>query len=538
MRKQIFSLLMMATLIIIFVASCGSRGADRREDVTASVIEAEPTPSPALVPEPTPSPEPTPELEEEPEILPITLQDALTRANERRENIIRREYTEVLSIIEGHTPSIENLYNFIQPRQRVTTVDIEDAIADIEDFFEFMRDMYAGYLVFGGDEVFLPIKDAVIEEITALGASVTTGAMVRILHERLSPVIVDGHFFLSNFNFGRDINFYVSDARFDRTAAGFRNRENGLYVATVDGVPVGELMQLFLNEYGVFYYAVTIPQELSTWFITSTITYTNGISEELRLDIMPPITHRAFQPTSLEFIHGIPVVTKRAMTSESLMNVWSTDVTHIEQTNLFLSFAEELRDEPVVIVDLRGNLGGSGILVQRWLYALTGELVRSTSSGFSFEMAVVDVYVPTPEGTTWYHSEETSEWIFQNASFKSYGSYTISYSMPDTLIQREQLLIVLVDRRSASASEIFVHGATNITNTLIIGTNTFGAANFGGTGFQKFMPHTGIPFGFGFTAVLFPEGHLPESVGLTPDIWVKGDALAAALAMLEAWEVF
>ena len=32
---------------------------------------------------------------------------------------------------------------------------------------------------------------------------------------------------------------------------------------------------------------------------------------------------------------------------------------------------------------------------------------------------------------------------------------------------------------------------------------------------------------------LSPEGYCPETAGLTPDLWVQGDALEAVLALLD-----
>ena len=526
MGKRVFSLLTAMILIIIFAASCGSRDADRREDFASAVVDAEPAPT--LVPEITPSPVPTPEPEEpEPvaEIIPITLQDALTRANERREGVIKPDYNELLLMIEEYTLNLENILRFIEPRQRVDTVLLNTAIADVEDFFELLRDTYGGYVVLGGDAVFLPIRDAIIEEITTFGAGLGTTTLARILREHLLEVIADAHFILDGHRFERDVFFYVSTVAFDRTVSGFRNRETGLYAVMVDETPMEYAVQLSLDEYGAFYYSLVIVRDYGLLYITSTILYTCGTIEEIRLNRLQAATRIGFQPTSLEFINGVPIVTKRSMTFESNAQ--------IHMTNTFLSFAEEVQDEPVVIVDLRSNGGGNGVLPYMWLYALTGEYIPSNNLSLGVNLFAGDLFHSTPANNIFYQSEENIQRFIPRKGLSDYF-ILMGGDPPDRIIEREQLLIVLTDRHTASAAEAFVDLAMNISNTLIIGTNTGGVLNFSGSGFNTSMLRSGIPFSFGPSAFIWPEGYLPESVGITPDIWVTGDALAAALAMLRA----
>ena len=45
---------------------------------------------------------------------------------------------------------------------------LEDALEDVDTFFRLLQTTYGAYYYFGGDEVFLPIRDAVKEELTAL----------------------------------------------------------------------------------------------------------------------------------------------------------------------------------------------------------------------------------------------------------------------------------------------------------------------------------------------------------------------------------
>lgn len=100
-------------------------------------------------------------------------------------------------------------------------------------------------------------------------------------------------------------------------------------------------------------------------------------------------------------------------------------------------------------------------------------------------------------------------------------------------MEREQILIVLVDRITGSAGELFTDLAFNVQNTLVVGQNTFGTLTTSLSFPSLQMPNSGITLALGNCCLYFhPEGHFAEGVGFAPDVWVTGDALAAALAML------
>jgi len=44
--------------------------------------------------------------------------------------------------------------------------------------------------------------------------------------------------------------------------------------------------------------------------------------------------------------------------------------------------------------------------------------------------------------------------------------------------------------------------------------------------------NSGVSFGFGQALFLWPDGYFTEGTGLQPDVWVEGNALVAALALL------
>jgi hypothetical protein len=205
----------------------------------------------------------------------------------------------------------------------------------------------------------------------------------------------------------------------------------------------------------------------------------------------------------------------------------------------FLSFAPKLHNEPVIIIDIRGNLGGNVHLGTLWLKLLTGEFIPHNFR----HMGIFDrnELIADDSENAMYHARQFAEY------FDIYELYEITFpeafwldenhfifgSFPDRIVPNEQLIIFLTDRNTASAGESFADLAFNMENTLIIGQNTMGSL-LTGTSFPSriTLPNCGMPFNLGRGFFVHPENHLTESIGLAPDIWVQGDALSATLAML------
>ncbi|MCL2397490.1 MAG: S41 family peptidase [Defluviitaleaceae bacterium] len=462
------------------------------------------------------------------EIVPLTLQDVLGIASRRRESIVKPDYNILLAMTAGRTPIPGHPDGFFGDRGRgepLITVTVEDAIADAWELFGLLRDVYGGYVYFGGDEVFYAIFEEIETELLGLGSTVGYAVFVNVLYRNLSRAVVDNHFVIGNRRFGRDIAFfYPSGLYYDRSKNGFRNRETQLYLEHIEGHDINDVMRLHINDNGeLFYRPVLLIEEISDQRVQVYFMYEDG-ERARRMLRRESFEWRERQYPSLEFIDGIPVVTVMTMGFDGHENALN-----IEHAVPFLSFAEELRDEPVVIVDIRGNGGGNGFLPTRWLYALTGEIVPSNYVSLS----------------TWEYNPESHafdpENVFQNPpgiveKFMSAGpfgeGYTVSNNEPRRIIEREQMLILLTDRGTASAAEGFTDHAFNMTNTLVIGTSTGGVLAFDMTYPQLYLSNTGTPFGLGRTMMLWPDGHFAEGVGIQPDIWASGDALTAALALV------
>ena len=471
-----------------------------------------------------------------------SLQYALDMAILRRENIAAPDSAAILYLIQRQEqlPAARNrLSSRFQSNIARDYFPVEDAITDIWLLLDLMRDWYGGYTYFGGDEVFIPLFEAleaellghgcnVIGEILGLGGDIITlDVFSGILSLQLNSAVLDTHFAIDNRPMNVIYEFYhYTGATYDRSAAGFRNRDTGLYLVEIEGHNIDDTMKLHLDLYGNLFYTPVVlvdrnylttadffyeylthpyPQEfIDEQFLKAPIYFIyEGEKQERRqfelynMNILDGWVDDYFVDLSLptlEFIDGIPVVKVMIMGHSFLRDTYDLHVAP------FLSFAELLQNEPVVIIDLRGNRGGFSAAISRWLYYLTGRSVHQN---------------------------------FVELSARGYSQGQINTD-PREIVEIDQKLVFLTDRWTSSAGEVFVDAAFSMTNTLVIGIPTHGVLVASGahpdSGYS--LPNTGLPFGFGSTLYVWPEGHFAEGVGILPDIWVDGDALTAALALL------
>jgi len=276
---------------------------------------------------------------------------------------------------------------------------------------------------------------------------------------------------------------------------------------------INQILRLSMNEQGdIFYSPVVYVQDFifdyTTFSPILNITFEDDSRYELPLELHLTPTILLTLPV-LRFIDGVPVVSIRTM------HGWPDP--NDPGIEIFMSFVEELRDEPVIVVDVRGNGGGNGLLPLTWLYELTGSFVPHTNAMLSTRLIAPRARTG-PFGLSHFDDNHSSRLGRQ----------------ADNLVVNHQLIIMLTDRRVGSAAELFTDSMLNMGNTLIVGQNTRGMLITGEilSFATHSLPNSGIPFTFGVTLSVFPEGLFAEGIGLAPDIWVHGDALQATLSLL------
>ena len=457
----------------------------------------------------------------------------LEMANQRRHNIEWPGTERLHELTAGRMPMPEDfeMNRFWSAGLRLPDmVSREDAIADAVDFFELLALLYGSYIYFGGDDVFLPTLDSIIAELELKDEYLTNNRFAVILRSHLREIVQDNHFVVGGTQIGIRYDFFVMPDMeiFERSENGFYNRKTGEYVRHVNVrdrlIDPDEVFRRSLSETGEIYYSLVI--EIPRGHVSETIAIIyDSYETEVDLRRFIPSQHSLVN-TLLRHIDGIPIITIRTMGFPD-----STQGRGYQSARQFLSVAKELRDEPLIIVDVRANGGGNGLLGPMWLHALTGTRIPDRNLRLrigSYESEMENMKNLT-EGMFYISFEN---FLFYNSPTALDENHIIFGDLSQDIVQSDRIIILLVDRYSASAAEHLANMLLSIENTLIVGQNTFGGMSTDMTFPSLNLPRTGQTVGFGASRFIHPDNHLPEGIGLAPDLWVNGDALTAVLALL------
>jgi len=469
---------------------------------------------------------------------PTSLQDALAVAQTRREGIIKPSRDSILALVQEREAQTVDMNRFSSSVDRADSISSQEAIYDFGILSDIIRQIYGAYTYFGGDTVFLPIFEQIVNTL-AEREYWDVSEFSELIFNSLNDVINDNHVMVDERQMGNSYIFLIPNGHasiFDRSENGFRNRHTGLYVEDVlfEGVSLTHeletILRLSMNSNGEFYHSFVIVRPEDVVVPTPlTVIYEDGYHENIPLSPMPPLERMDFENVSLKCNQGFPVVTIRQMGFPDTRHG-----AHRDDARRFLAYAEELRNEPVIIVDIRSNPGGNGLLPTRWLHILLGEIVPGNH--WVLEGVTYNDFISRIRNQPWRNPfNNTYGNVRTYTTPEPLGDHhTLMRTQPDRIVSNTPLLILLTDRGSASASENFADMAFNLDNALVIGQNTGGSLHTNMTYMRRYLPNSGIPFGLGRGMHIHPSGHLQEGIGIFPDVWVDGDALEAAVAMLNS----
>ena len=473
-------------------------------------------------------------------VYPITIDDVFARANQRRQDVQEHDMDRILAHIEGRTPSVIELEKLLFT-PRASVISAYEAVEDVMILFDFLKHGYGAYEYFGGDAVFLPLRDRLIEDLADY-EEIVTGILSQMIQGALSEVIADNHFEFDRTTIGISYNFFVWETPFVRSGNGVREKETDRYLLEVIGHDLDDILRLAANESGEFYYIAVIPRPEDYGLRYSIEAVFEGGTEliQLRNSSILPTPGRTMTP-SLTFENDIPIVTMRGNLPFPVPTAWDLGSGFIpDNTNIFLSYADQLQGQPYVILDIRSNTGGSTLLPELWLYRLLGEVVPHNRDIIRQRPGSVEIDLPDDfaefslfwrEYDRLMNQDEMPEvpWLEQTNIALNY--YFELISSGDGFVPNDTILILLIDRFAFSAAELFVSHVLNIENTLIIGQNTSGGL-LTPSGFPHNLPNSGLSFSFADEFYLYQEGQFGEGIGYAPDIWAVGDALTVALSLI------
>jgi hypothetical protein len=166
--------------------------------------------------------------------------------------------------------------------------------------------------------------------------------------------------------------------------------------------------------------------------------------------------------------------------------------------------ADTLRQQPAVLLDLRGNGGGSDAPAIAWCRRLARQ---------SFEwIASIQPRSRQTDPLRRYATRLGGR-LDPDAPDGPPGEVA-----PQAYAGR---LVVLVDKDVASSGETFTQMAAQVSGAVLIGENTAGCVDYGNVDTKRPLPHSGILCAFGRTRFI-EDWVRPsrEGVGFFPDYWL------------------
>jgi len=241
-----------------------------------------------------------------------------------------------------------------------------------------------------------------------------------------------------------------------------------------------------------------------------TVTLTNIETQENREHMLglPAIRDANDHGIEKEWRDGIPVLRNWVLQDPS-----------------FAVTAYDVRDEPLLVLDLRGHTGGNDAIAWQWLYNYSGHqaLYSMLFAHLRLNSATVREIAPL---------------LFPSAPTGSLPEWT-RFELPygRDIIPNDRLVIVLTCNSIGSAGDTFVGYLRQMENVVIVGVNTMGVLVTGMVA-DVVLPYSGLGVRFGVSLNVRPDLSQFEGVGFAPDLWVNpADSMDRVFRFIERYRL-
>ncbi len=453
---------------------------------------------------------------------PKNLDELLSVINSNHKLVIKPEvdYEKYITDYKSENISWNSDYpNYYDGSKALTYDEISE---DVNYLFKCLKDGYGLYNYFGGDDIFDTYKDKLLEKYKNAN-SISINVFFNDLIENLA-FIKDFHFKIYGETTNKEKLAYIFDEyEFQKINGKYINSSNGKAVLSFnESKELDDIFKLSISSDGTLvYYPIIISDEIN---YSINIKYSDE-SEENILYTTDRYSYKLNDEIKLDIKSEIPIIRVTRMGFDQSVNG--------DNARKFLEYATQYKDEKIVIVDLRNNFGGNGMLPQKWMMNFTSKFVPTNFSSLKYvTMEQIKKYIYPLSNNYQPIDELVNIYGFEQIS----DSFSKALCQKDEFISNDNLLIILVNKQTFSAGEMFVDIAHNLENTIIVGTNTAGGLTGDNVG-SITLSNSKIPVSFGNGLSFFPKNYFEEFVGFKPDLWVKGDAEEAVLKLIENMKI-
>ncbi len=207
-----------------------------------------------------------------------------------------------------------------------------------------------------------------------------------------------------------------------------------------------------------------------------------------------------------------------------------------ESIEHFLEESKTLRGIDKLIIDLRGNTGGSMINVEKWYKGFTGQKLKKdivqaglyTNTSIELSKNKFKTKKNEPEDIKDLCLDKI--YSYENENFYP-GWSPIEYK-DFKPVKNDTQIIILSDKNTSSAAEFFIHYLRKLENVNVVGTVSNGCVLTGNCN-TAYLPNSHIKLHISHKIYMSKELNNIDGLGLMPDYWVKSDqALERAIKYL------
>jgi hypothetical protein len=418
-----------------------------------------------------------------------------------------------------------------KPRRRISA---QQAAQDVERLFHLFSHGYSGYAFFNQEGEFAQAKARILEEITSR-RTWSTKDLSRLLYKRLG-FITDCHLKIGDHQYAGHVDFWY-DTRLELTPGidGYEVEVEGkrYEVVSVNHQDPETFVFPSLNAQGEPIYrlgALSKTQPKPLLLVTARDAEERQFEIALQRSDFDHLSEDVFREDDLG---GIPVLRVRSF----------GDV-HQDELHRFVETASAHKDEPVIVVDARGNGGGNEKWPIQWIQGLTGR--RAESVFISSELHSKTTMAGRANMFAYYYHlypdmdtfRQDAEWTTNTAQAYEDGTRRPGWTGPrypqTPLIPNDTTVIIVMNGLVASAGEGLIMRASQAENVVLVGENSRGALTFGNISTHQ-LPHSRLKVTLPINFNLYLDREFREGKGISPDLWVPAaDAVNYAVAAVRA----
>ena len=399
---------------------------------------------------------------------------------------------------------------------RPPTISAEDAAWEVDWIFRVLKYGYAGYQCFGGDEAFLAAKGRILQALSTRSGDLPIEEYESLICDHLG-FIQDGHLSLGRTRLCEFYSlFWNPEYEFGRDEDGFFVASDGSLrrAASIEGDDPCNYLKPSISETGdIIFVPGVIRPRLNAGFAIK-VKYRGGYSETIHLDQMVSTAQRG-PAYELGAIDDAPLLACRS---------YGPSDANLGGLNAFVDDVSRLRDERVIILDIRSNPGGSSQYPTAWLWRLMYQLPRAqqiyanltTETAAALLDSMLSSYsdeAQTPKDAAAFLRQDTD---------RSRPGWSSIHHAAGAIVGNQPFIAVIMDSLVASAAEDLVLGLRHADNVVFIGANTRGALATGTVG-TCWLPISRLGMRVPVALNRVEDMTNRDGLGLFPDFWVDPD---------------